>query len=257
MTIVEHLTEDDVDAIRAVAYACSTDSHRPQLNMVQLCDGWAMATDSYRLAAAELPDFVVSSRPKFVIAAALPARRGCQLEYELIHDGELTRTVKIAGASWDLRPLTQLNWWGLCTGALCGKLTLGADGRDALAEWIKKQWRARTIKRDDPVALSRGMDGIKVEAREVSTMIEDPSPLHSEWFSPRLPVAFNSNYLTELLRFAPYGDTELQFHTMKYKDCYSYATGPVVIHDDDEIHALMPVRVGYMVDWAGGVPLLS
>lgn len=251
MSCVEYLTEEDVDAVRAVAYACSTDKERPQLNMVQLCDGWAMATDSYRLAAAELPDFVVSSMPKFVVLAALPAHGGCRIEYEFFDKGDkkLTRTVKIAGEAWDVRPETYLNWWGLCTGALCGKLTLGPEGRAALVEWIEHQRRAKKVKRDDPVALSRGVDGIKVEARKVSTMIEDPVPLSSEWFSPRLPVAFNSLYLTELLRFAPYGEVEMQFHTTKYKNCYAYATGPVVIHEDDEIHALMPVRVGYSVDW--------
>jgi hypothetical protein len=80
---VEYLTEEDIDAIRAVAYACSTDPARPQLTMVQLCDGWAMGTDSYRMAAAELPDFIRSAMPKYVVLGALPAHGDCRIEYEI------------------------------------------------------------------------------------------------------------------------------------------------------------------------------
>lgn len=64
--------DDDLwGRLQRILHAASTDTARPTLCTVNLADGWACCTDSYRLAAAEIPDHLNLTVPAtFVNRAA-------------------------------------------------------------------------------------------------------------------------------------------------------------------------------------------
>src|SRR5204863_2763481 len=136
--ITEQLTEDDVDAIMSTVYCTSTDQARPMLTHVQLCDGYAMATDSYRMAIVELPDLEPSPIPKWVHPCVLPARGACRLDYDTVDvDGELTvaHMVKINGQDWPLNFDRKLEWLRLATGTtLTGRMSISAGAREEILD---------------------------------------------------------------------------------------------------------------------------
>lgn len=81
------LDADTVDRLRRVARAASTDASRAaQLTALTISDGWAFATDSYRLHATEVPDLDVKE-PLIIPAAPLvavlaDAADGCRLDID-------------------------------------------------------------------------------------------------------------------------------------------------------------------------------
>ncbi len=262
--ITEHLTEDDVDAIRCIAYCCSTDEERPQLTMVQLSDGYAFATDSYRLAAIELPDFINSPIPKWVSPLALPERGGCRLDYELVEVKEnetSTATRAINGQPWPFAPMNKLDFWRhLTTGFLTARLTIGDAARVAIVEQIAAWWKDKTLRRhggpeEAAVAVTRSGFAVQLATANASVAIADDVSVPDEYgltngCSPDAPLLFNSKYFSQLLRYAPPGDVDLQMHGQRAADhVIHFRIGPAVIQLDDEIHALMPIRATYEVNW--------
>lgn len=229
------LTAADVAAIRRVAVAASCDWSRPILRSICLADGYAAATDSYRLAAAR-----ISARPSRPLLLPLDAVRVLPDDaVDLTVDGDFASWgTAVAGGTTALQPGDFPHWRQLMPDPAAAPLVL--DRAAFLAAVLRAEATLSVLDPSGavPLLVIPVAGGIRLGARIGSRDIFADESLDLP--APGIePFALNPRFLAEALRSHQGERVRLSMRD---------PIRPLLLTDDtDDVEAfrtlMMPVRV--------------
>ncbi|HEU5085700.1 MAG TPA: hypothetical protein VFU14_20330 [Acidimicrobiales bacterium] len=238
MTTKLTVTEHEVDAILRVVHARSNDEWRPQLTAVQVAGGWAMASDSYRLAAHPID---VDGPPWWLPGEWLPLLPdGADVQVELGDDWQRLHVGRHRFTTNRMKA-EPIDWLKLTTRAR-GELHAGPPphritlNRDQLLAAIARPFKGEHM---SLVGLA------STSVRRVLVAGEECTEVHPDGFADPgwlPPLAFNAPWLRALLR--AHADPWVTI------EAWSSRSAVVVQEPDDEagdpslVQALMPVVGG-------------
>lgn len=221
------LSDDDLWSIQRIAPFASKDYARPIICAVFIGDGWAVGSDSYRLAAAPVDAYIETP-------ILLPADDVALLPV----DGEAVVWEDGRRASWQSGPLgvhVQLtdgkfpDWRRLVPGPLPHRATFN---RQALIGVIRQLEAVGGKDNNRPVHLAAAQGGLTVSLDNAGVKASDrvTAEVTSGWPT----IAFNPTFLREGLEALVEDEATLQ-------------TGdplrPGLLQEDDFMYLLMPVRI--------------
>lgn len=226
------LTAEDVASIRRVGAVASTDWGRPILNAVSVADGFAVATDSYRLLTARIS--AVASRPLLLPLAAVKVLPddGARLTV----DGDrIAWSTDIGSGSARLIQGDYPKWAGLMVPHIASPLVI--NRQPFLAAALRAEAVTSLTNAAVPLLITKVAGGISLSARyDGEDIFADELVFDGQPTAP--PIALNPRFLAEVLASIP-GDRV----RLSVRDPLK----PVLItpdSDDDVLRALMmPVRV--------------
>jgi DNA polymerase III subunit beta len=233
------LTADDIATIRRVSVAACDDWARPILHAVCVADGFAVATDSYRLLAARIS----ATPPKPVLlpleaVKALPAE-GCDLA---VGDTDCAWGDEHSGGRARLVAGDYPNWSPLMPSEIAAPLVI--ERAPFLAAVLRAEAVLATLGRyhATPLRLTKVAGGFALNAQHVN---EDVFAEELSFDGPGAEsIALNPRFLVETLRSIPGDRVRLSIRD---------PLKPVLLTPDadgDDYRALvMPVRTpeGYWV----------
>lgn len=226
------LTPVQVELIRRVAHAASTDKGRPVLVGVHLDGDTARATDSFRLASVPLDlgdDWAPITIPSHALAAVL----GHADDLTIQADANAAR-LTAGDTTWTTRLVDQEGGYPafarLIRDESAHHLTVN---REALVESVG---RALTIDGDTSAVRLGIVDGdLVVTRRGLGDSINDVLDITADSGGTIPDVAMDGRYLVDLLNAAT-GDEV----TLEIED----ELKPIVMHDGEWVGLIMPVRIG-------------
>lgn len=218
------LTSDVRAKLGHILYAASRDGARPILTGVGFGDGHAVCTDSYRLAAVDMPDM-----PKCIIQARA-------IELALKQHGDVTLTVDDRRATFVCESTTITtrliegtfpNWQQLIPAETPRHITVD---RELLSNALERV--SVLVTREQPVRFQVTDDGLQLSvcSQDVGEASET-IPTDSDFPGT---IAFNGNFLADLLKSMDEAKVEIGLVDM---------SKPAVVRSGGIVSLLMPVRV--------------
>jgi DNA polymerase-3 subunit beta len=188
------LTADDVAAMKRVCASASTDGARPILAAVALADGFAAATDSYRLSAAR-----ISATPAAPVL--LPAST-----VRVLPEAGVTLTVGATGVQWG--GPADGGWSRVVTGdfpdwAKLMPTTMGYSvvfDRESLLGAVIRAEALIGPRSATPMLIEQAAGGVRLGARDGDGDLFSEAVLGSEADDDCPAVAVNVGFLIGLLR---------------------------------------------------------
>lgn len=234
--MIIELDDDDVAALQRIVYATARDNTRPLLAQVQVHEGWALATDSYRAAVAA----VDTDETFWLTRDGVRSLDGDGVELDVGEDGASWLRVYYDTGRDEIVEVNRnpLDWRRLmCSppivGAPTARLGLTAGERQAITAALRG--------RDRPVAIETPYNG-HVTIHEIGGGRTDikrdrKGMLPTCW---PLPMAFASRLFRDLMARPSPGEIIVE---------QTSALGIVIVQPSErEIHGALPLRAKYSID---------